>query len=165
MKTLLLNSSYEVMSFIPFKRAIRLYVNDKVEILSSWDEIIKWTEGEIRHPSILRLKYTVPWRYKKARCTRKSVLKRDLFTCQYCNVVQSPTKLTWDHIIPKSQGGRSTWTNCVAACTPCNRQKGNRSPLDAGMKLLRTPVVPSKNVFNEYKLMNLKHSDWEFYLS
>lgn len=164
MKALLLNSSYEVISFITFRRAIKLYVNDKVEILSEWNEIIRWVEGEMAFPATLRLKYAVPWRHRKMRCSRKSVLRRDLYTCQYCYTVFAPSKLTWDHVIPRCKGGRSTWENVVCSCSPCNRLKGDRTPEEANMKLLRKPIAPNRNVFNEYKLMNLKHADWEFYM-
>lgn len=153
------------MSFIPFKRAIKLYFNDKVEVLSNWEYVVRWTEGEIPHPAVLRLKQSVPWRYRKVRCTRKSVLRRDMNTCQYCNVTLAPMRLTWDHVIPRSQGGNSSWINCVAACKPCNSYKGNRTPDEAGMKLLRQPIAPNRSLFNEYKLMNPKHNDWEFYLA
>lgn len=152
------------MSFISYRRAIKLWFNNKVEILSSWNEIIRWVEGEMKLPATLRLKDAVPWRNKRARCSRKSVLRRDLYTCQYCGIVLSPARLTWDHVMPRCRKGRSVWENTVCACSPCNLFKGDRTPEEAGMKLFRKPVAPKRNIFNEYKLMSTKHTDWEFYM-
>ena len=76
--------------------------------------------------------------------SRKNVLRRDRHRCQYC---RSNDRLTIDHVIPKSRGGKDTWENLVAACVPCNNRKGSRTPEEAGMPLLRKPFRPSHVMF------------------
>lgn len=164
MKALLLNSSYEVISFITFKRALKLHFNNKAEILSSWNDSISWISGKIQYPAVLRLKYNVPWRNRKMRCTRKAVLRRDRYTCQYCNKGFKTEKLTWDHVVPRSKGGKSVWTNVITSCIECNTRKGDRTPEEAEMPYVRKPLAPNINISNEYSSIKIKHKDWGFYL-
>ena len=95
-------------------------------------------------PSVVRLtRYVrVVSRFGFVRCTRKNVLLRDSYQCQYCGVKKEARELNYDHVIPRVQGGKTVWDNIVASCYACNSTKRGRTPEQAGMKLLRAPVKP-----------------------
>ena len=93
--------------------------------------------------------------------TRKNLLVRDNFECQYCSSKKTP--LTMDHVNPKTKGGLDTWENLVAACQPCNRKKGNRTPKEAGMPLKRMPRKPNKiHYFQQF--ISEQQGAWRPYL-
>jgi hypothetical protein len=162
---LLLNYTYEVISFISERKAIKLLFKGKAEVLSVWDNIkLYFSSGFMHLPSVLRMKYMVFRRYKPIVFSRTALLKRDQFVCQYCGRSEKKdgVVIEVDHIVPSSLGGQSSFTNCVAACKKCNRQKGQRTPDEAEMKLIREPVIPSGYLFyipND----NDWHSDWSIY--
>ena len=97
------------------------------------------------HPSVIRLLryYRVP--YRVIELSRKNILRRDNYQCQYCG--KKTHALTIDHVIPKSRGGADTWDNLVAACVKCNNKKGNRTPEEAHMPLIRKPRKPNHILF------------------
>ena len=161
MKALLLNSTYEPISFISERRAIKLYVKDKVEVLSSWDSYI---HGDIRLPALVRLVKYVRWVPKKSRFNRMGLFKRDRFTCMYCGKQLKAGELTIDHIIPKSQGGKLNWENCVSACFACNSKKGDRTPEEAGMVLIKSPAVPRADLVGDLCMIDVVHPDWGQYV-
>ena len=97
---------------------------------------------EMRLPSVIALKEYVPAARRPA-FTRFNVFLRDRFHCQYCSGDFATNELTFDHVIPKSRGGRTSWTNVVTACSPCNLLKGNRLPRESGMPLQRYPSEPT----------------------
>src|SRR5690606_10518842 len=121
MKVLLLNFTYEPINFIPINRAFKLYFKNKVDIIADWDKEISWAAGKMKIPAILRLKYYIRWIPKKVRFNRQGIFRRDKFTCLYCGSKKGP--LTIDHIIPRSQGGKSNYFNCATACYSCNNIK------------------------------------------
>ena len=143
-RTLLLNNSYEVLSFLPFQKCIKLLFSDKdkVEVVSSWQDKISWSRGSIDYPAILRMKYQVPTKFYKVNFSRTAIVHRDKNHCQYCNKKLSASQITIDHVIPKSRGGGNTFTNCVVSCNPCNNKKSDRTPEEAGMVLIRQPMHP-----------------------
>ena len=161
MLTLLLNSDYRCISFIHERKAIKLLIKGKVEILSNWEEKIKHGNGSISHPAVLRLKHRVRWIPRRLRFNKISVFRRDERTCQYCGKVLPLSELTIDHIIPRIKGGENSWKNCVAACKYCNNWKGDSSPEEAGLKLIKEPIIPKLTIFDDYKLINNKHGSWE----
>ena len=108
------------------------------------DKIIHSPSREHPFPSIVRLNLYVRVPYRRIMLSRKNVLRRDRFKCQYCG---EGDKLTIDHVFPKSRGGRDTWENLVAACIPCNNSKGSRTPEEAKMTLSRKPFRPSHVMF------------------
>ena len=162
--TLLLNSTYECIAFISERKVFKLLVKDKIEVLSEWDIKFAWGKGSARHPAVVRLKHHVRWIPRKVRFNRTGVFRRDQHLCQYCSKGLSPSKLTMDHIIPRARGGDSSWRNCVTACFSCNNKKGDRTPEEAGMTLLKKPIVPQISIVNEYALMHNKHDDWKLYV-
>ena len=99
------------------------------------------TTWEIRMPSIIRMLYYIKRPMQKVALTKKNVLLRDDYTCQYCGV-RGERMMTVDHVVPRSRAGPSTWENLVCACMRCNNRKNNRSPQDANMKLQRRPKTP-----------------------
>jgi hypothetical protein len=164
MKTLLLNNTYEGISFISFRKVFKLLSKDKIEILSEWNDRIYWGRGNMKLPSVVRLKYRVRWIPKKMRFNRGGVFRRDRFQCQYCGETFSQSKLTVDHVMPQARNGKSDWLNCVASCFECNNKKGNKTPAEAGMKLLSVPAVPCANLVNESINISPQHPDWKVYL-
>ena len=164
-KTLLLNNSYEILSFISEKKMCKLLIKDKVEVMSTWDEDIIWSNGRIKYPAILKLKYYVKVNYVHSNFSRQSLIRRDKKTCQYCNEKLIGAQITIDHILPKSQHGITSFTNCVVCCQKCNSIKANRTPEQAGMKLLKKPTHPSfNNNICTIEPTEYWHHDWNNYI-
>jgi 5-methylcytosine-specific restriction endonuclease McrA len=164
LKTLLLNSSYEPLSFIPLRKLIKLIVKNKVEVISSWDnEYLTWCDGKIKHAAIVRLKAYVKRPQARVRFNKRGVFRRDLYQCQYCGEALSSSQATIDHIVPVSQGGKSTFENCCTSCLACNAKKANRTPEQANMKLAMSPVTPAYSIINEYIFIKPEHPDWAPY--
>lgn len=143
--TLLLNSSYEPLQIVSWKRAIRMLFQEKVEVVHEYDREIRSVSVSIRLPSVLRLRHYVKSRrnHHQVRFTRTNLYARDRYKCQYCRHRFPPTALTYDHVIPVARGGGKSWENIVTCCIPCNRTKGNRIPQEAGLSLLRQPKAPA----------------------
>jgi 5-methylcytosine-specific restriction endonuclease McrA len=165
-KTLLLNASYEVLSFIPERKALKLLFKDKVEVVSSWSNIeIRWDTGKIKHPSILRLKNHVRRNYYNSNFSRKALVKRDKNTCQYCGLKLSASQITIDHVLPRAQGGITSFTNCVVCCQQCNNIKADRTPEQANMVLLKKPTHPSFSAAHYVAdPQEYWHVDWDDFL-
>ncbi|RMF61670.1 MAG: HNH endonuclease [Bacteroidetes bacterium] len=142
---LVLNQDYRALTVCSVQRAAVLVLLQKAELVEAMPErYLRSPSLQLPWPSIVRLKGYVSVPYKRILLTRKNVLRRDHFRCQYCG---SREQLTIDHIVPKSRGGPDTWENLVAACVPCNNRKGNRTPEEAGMPLRRRPFRPSHVMF------------------
>ena len=167
MKTLLLNSTYQPISFVSERKALKLLFKNKVDVISDWDEVIKWNLGrnKIKLPAIIKLKYYVRWIPSRTRFNRLAVFKRDNNICQYCGKKLSNSELTVDHIVPISRGGLNNWKNCVTSCSPCNNNKGSRTPEEAGMKIKNAPQTPGLSISYEYSSLRRRHEDWETYLN
>lgn len=129
------------------------------------DERIGCVDRVIRVPRvILLLAYDrVPKR--RVRFSRFNIYNRDKNTCQYCGRVFPRHELNLDHVIPRSQGGRSTWENVVCSCQSCNRKKGGRTPEQAGMKLLRPPRKPDWTPFMIETFSLRRYKEWLPFLS
>ena len=127
-KTLVLNADYKPLSYFPlsicnWKESIKAVFLEKVSVVSEYNEIVRSPSLEIKIPSVIALKEYVICSRKPA-FTRFNVFLRDEFECQYCF---SHNNLTFDHIVPKSKGGKTTWENVITACSDCNTSKGNKS--------------------------------------
>jgi len=144
-QVLVVNKSYQFLQFVTVRKAIKLVVKGKAEIVEKVDDMFMQTMREmIPIPSVIRLLSFINFAAKPVSFTRRRVLTRDKFTCQYCK--KRNVKMTIDHVIPQSKGGKSTWENCVAACIPCNKRKGNKSLEEVaqlGMVLDKKPKQPS----------------------
>lgn len=154
-RTVVLNSDYSFLGLIGWKKALKLVVKEKVEILKFSDNEVRIGDGTkaIKIPLILRLIHLVRYVYKnKVPFSKKNVLIRDRYTCQYCG---DQGKLSIDHVIPTSRRGKSNFENCVACCVPCNTKKNNRTPTEAGMFLPRQPHEPTIMEFLILKMKTL----------
>jgi len=142
--TLVLNASYEPLHIINWKRALTLLCQGKVEVLAEYDREIRSISVTIKLPSVLRLlKYVkVRRRFHHLKFCRDNIYARDRYTCQYCGNKCSGDNLTFDHVIPVVVGGAKTWENIVTCCIKCNHKKGGRTPVEAGMRLIRKPKEP-----------------------
>ncbi len=139
---LLLNTSFEPLKVISWQRAITLFFLGKVEVVEEYEHDIHSVSFAIKAPAVVRLlKYARIGRKRPPLC-RANILARDNFQCQYCAVELSPKEATLDHVVPRSQGGKTTWPNIVCACSSCNRRKGGRTPKEARMMLRKVPVQP-----------------------
>ena len=107
------------------------------------EPVIRTIRQRLRVPEVIAL--TAYDRLPTAAVTfsRRNIFKRDHFTCQYCAVQPGPEELTIDHVLPRSQGGTSTWENCVLSCVDCNKRKADRTPEQAGIRLRKQPVRPT----------------------
>jgi 5-methylcytosine-specific restriction endonuclease McrA len=144
---LVLNADFRPLSYFPlslwsWQEAIKAVFLDRVNIIAHYDRTVRSPSYEMALPSVIALKEYVPSARKPA-FTRFNVFLRDRFSCQYCGDRLPTHELTFDHVIPRSLGGRTTWDNVVAACSACNLVKGNRLPDACGMRPLNTPEQPT----------------------
>ncbi len=144
LKILVLNSTYEPLQFCAAKRAILLVLTGRAEKIESDGFVVRSPSMAFKLPTVIRVLNRVRRVKKKSVAfSKKNILRRDNYTCQYCGERDHP--LTVDHIIPKSRGGKTSWANIVVACKPCNLQKGSRTAVEAGMKILKKPSRPDCN--------------------
>jgi 5-methylcytosine-specific restriction endonuclease McrA len=145
MRTLVLNAAYEPIHLVTWEKAMCLVVTMKAEIVAEYDEVVRSVSQIYRLPSVVRLKRYVRTfrRTMNSRCTRRNILLRDRMTCQYCGVKMNHSNVTIDHVKPRCHGGTTVWDNVVTACHPCNRQKADLTPEQAGLKLMRPPKRPT----------------------
>lgn len=141
-RVLLLNQCYEPISVISWQKAISLMVLEKVEIIREYNKELHSAHHIIKMPAVIRLFKAFKRPRKQVKFNKTNVLARDNLRCQYCNRQLPPSKLTYDHVVPKSRGGKTTWQNIVCCCEECNRKKGNLLPHEAGLKLNKKPTQP-----------------------
>jgi 5-methylcytosine-specific restriction endonuclease McrA len=149
MGCLALNASYEPLTVVPVRRAVRLVLDRKAELLEADQaRAFRSERDEVPFPLVIRLVrfVHVPRRFRR-QVTNTFLFARDNYSCQYCGKHRSELKgrqfLTRDHILPISRGGGNSWDNVVASCSPCNNKKGGRLPEEAGLKLLTDPKEPN----------------------
>lgn len=144
MQTLVLNASYEVMKVVSWKRAVCWYFLDKVDIIEEYDQNIRTPSIKMKIPAVVKYKKLIKPKYRALKFSRINIYARDNFICQYCVRRFIRTKLTLDHVIPKSRGGPSSWINCVTCCEECNVRKADKTPKEANMRLIAEPRQPSQ---------------------
>jgi 5-methylcytosine-specific restriction endonuclease McrA len=147
MKVLLLNKSEEVIDVISWQEAVTKLLSGRATKPSGYtDEYeIRTVRGVFRLPSAIVLVSYVRIPYKRAAVNKENVLKRDGYTCQYCGKRLSNSTGTIDHVFPTSRGGKHEWKNVVASCSRCNNVKSDKTPNEAGMKLLSAPFIPTRD--------------------
>jgi len=145
---LALNSSFEPLTLVPLRRALRLVIDGKAEIVEADGEaVVKSARQSFPRPMVIRLNrfIHVPRRFRR-QVTNTFLFARDAYTCQYCGRTATQLRiresLTRDHVVPLSRGGTNAWTNVVTACSGCNTRKAHHLPDEIGMHLLHTPVEP-----------------------
>lgn len=137
---LVLNQDYQPLSICSLQRSIKLVFLEKAELLHDHPtKKLHSAKSEFDFPSVIRLRRYIRLPYTKVVLTRRNVMRRDGFKCQYCG---QKSRLTIDHVIPKSRGGKDTWLNLTTACDKCNVKKGNRTPKEANMELMNEPYRP-----------------------
>lgn len=142
MDTLVLSHAYEPVARCTWRRALGLLVKGKVEVVAEYEDWkVHMVTVELKVPSVIRLLRAIV-RSKAVKFSRENVYTRDHGSCQYCGNKVARPDATYDHVVPRSQGGQTRWENVVICCTPCNQKKGGRTPEQAHMHLRSTPVKP-----------------------
>lgn len=168
---LVLNADFRPLSYYPlslwsWQEAVKAVVSDRVNVVSVYNRIIRSPSSEIALPSVISLKEYIPTKRRPA-FTRFNVFLRDRFTCQYCGESLPTHELTFDHVIPRSKGGHTTWENVVTACSPCNLFKGSHLPREVGMFPLVRPFAPTTYLLQENGRAfppNYLHESWRDFL-
>jgi len=144
---LVLSSGYEPLTQVSWKKAVSMWTSGRVEVVEEYDNIfIRTVDKAFKAPSVVRFLGKVYRRFKygvKLRFSRNNIYLRDGGRCQYCLNKLSKDKITLDHVVPVSKGGKKTWENIVLSCMTCNQKKGNRTLEQANMKLIKIPKIPS----------------------
>jgi 5-methylcytosine-specific restriction endonuclease McrA len=156
-----LNGDYSFLNIVHWKRAVRLCFAGKGEVVKSTGEALRGVDGQtiMNRPLVIRLIKLIRMVYKnRVPYSKKNVMIRDGRQCMYCGTTKE--KLTIDHVIPISKGGKTNFDNCVTACYACNNYKGNKTPSEADMYLIRQPHTPTINEFFILKFKQLKIHDY-----
>ena len=169
--TLVLNADFRPLSYFPlsiwsWQDAIKAVFLERVNIVMEYDHYVHSPSMAMALPSVVSLKQYVPTARRPA-FTRFNVFLRDCFTCQYCGTKSPSERLTFDHVVPKSQGGRTSWTNVVAACAPCNMRKGGGMPRKFRMvpkTMPRRPTVRELQANGRAYPPNFLHESWRDFL-
>jgi 5-methylcytosine-specific restriction endonuclease McrA len=179
--TLVLNRHWQPIHVTTVARSLILLWNDNARVVEAEEyRLLSWSDWAEREPiagapciRAARLRMRIPEviclaRYDRLPSTavtfsRRNVARRDHHTCQYCGAQPGGESITIDHVIPRSQGGTSSWTNCVAACERCNARKADRTPEQAGLRLRRRPVRPEWKPF--YAAQGARIESWARFLA
>ncbi len=155
--------SYYPLSLWPWQEVIKAVFLNRVDVISTYEQVVRSPSFEMKLPSVVSLKSYVAQNRSPA-FTRFNLFLRDAFACQYC---RSEQDLTFDHLIPRSRGGRTGWENVVAACGPCNLRKGSKLPRECHMTPMRAPRQPTSWELQENGRgfpPNYLHESWRDYL-
>ena len=167
---LVLNADFRPLSYFPlslwsWQDSLKAVFLDRVDVVAEYETTVRSPTFEMKLPSVIALRQYVNHARSPA-FTRFNVFLRDAFSCQYCGDTNRDM-LTFDHVIPRSRGGKTTWGNIVAACSPCNLKKGGRMPAQAKMHPYHAPRQPSMYELNEKGRAfppNYLHESWQDYL-
>lgn len=165
---LVLNADYRPLSYYPlslwpWQDVVKAVFLDRVDIIAEYDTIVRSPSFEMRLPSVIALREFVK-QDRSPAFTRFNVFLRDGFQCVYCG---SRDELTFDHVVPRSRGGRTSWANIATACSPCNLKKGGRMLKESGLHISRLPERPSNYQLQEMGRRfppNHLHETWMDYL-
>lgn len=158
---LLLNQNYEPLAVCDVKKAVVLILLGKAEAIENSAYWVRSVNFRIPLPVVVRLVRYARAPRRQVVLNRKNLLMRDRHQCQYCGRKSSP--LTVDHIIPRQFGGKESWENLVIACLPCNNRKANRTPEQAGMRLMNSPKRPNHFFYLQH-FIGVKNEQWKPYL-
>jgi 5-methylcytosine-specific restriction endonuclease McrA len=179
--TLVLNRNWQPVNIATVARSLTMLWNEAAHVVDPDDyRLYSWSDWARLEPragepflQAVRFRLRVPevltlTRYDRPRdgvvpFSRRNIFKRDHATCQYCGAHPGSDELTIDHVLPRAQGGLSTWENCVLACVPCNAHKANRTPEQAGMHLRKKPARPSWKPL--YASNGIRIESWSKFLS
>ena len=180
--TLVLNRSWTAIATTTVRHALGLVFSGTARAIrpesyeaycfESWSDLdvppgvpgVRTVTGEIRAPEVVALTRYNGFPKTTVTFSRRNLYRRDHSTCQYCGARPGTRELSVDHVLPRSRGGKSTWENCVLACLECNREKGDRTPVEARMRLRREPHCPRWTPAFELPPANVRRS-WEQFVS
>ena len=155
--------SYYPLSLWPWQTAIKAIFLDRVDVIASYDRSVHSPNLDMKIPSVIALKqYVKPSEFPAF--TRFNLFLRDRFACQFCG---SQANLTFDHVLPRRLGGKTSWENIATACAPCNMKKGGRTPKQAGMQLYAEPIRPTHWQLQQHGKAfppNYLHETWRDWL-
>jgi 5-methylcytosine-specific restriction endonuclease McrA len=162
---LVLNNNYQPLNVTNVPRALGMVCLGKAHAVETDSRVFHSERLAIQMPTVVRLNHYVRRPTPVLRVSRKSILARDQQTCQYCGTRRVP--LTIDHVIPRERGGGTDWANLVCSCIRCNNKKGNQTPEQAGMRLLRKPFRPKFIPYISYTkfLAAAANPTWRPYLA
>ncbi len=162
-QVLLLNASEEALAIISWQRAVTMLCSGKAYEPYNFEESydIPTPSGVFQLPTaiILHAYVTVP--FKRVQPTRKNVLQRDRYICQYCGKLLTLGTCTLDHVVPQCKNGPSDWRNLVASCKKCNSKKGDMTPEKANMKLMVRPFIPTRNFLMMNAIDKSMNGSWK----
>lgn len=164
-RTLLLTSWYFPIKIMRWQDAVRMFFQEKIDVIVEYDDEIRSPSITIKTPAVIRLRKSVA-KYKRGiKFSRINVYMRDGFCCQYCGNKFTMRALSYDHVTPRSAGGRTTWDNIVTACKNCNAKKDNRTCDEAGMWPIHEPKRP-KNLPLVSPITGIRNppEEWEPFL-
>ena len=179
--TLVLNRSWQPVGVAPVSRSLVLLWNDNARVVDPQDyQLYTWADWSRLIPNqdepfiqAVRMRLRVPevvalTTYdciptNAVTFSRRNIYKRDRYTCQYCGAQPGTEELTLDHVVPRAQGGISTWENCVLACVSCNKRKADRTPEQAWMPLRKPPVRPTWRPL--YASRDMRIDSWTRFVS
>ena len=178
---LVLNRNWQPVNIATVARALILVWNENARVVcpetyqlfewSDWaalqiedgEPFIRAVKQRLRVPEVISLTHFGKLPSSHVTFSRRNIFKRDRYTCQYCGIQPRPDELTIDHVVPRSQGGGSTWENCVLACVTCNHRKADRTPEQASIRLRKIPKRPSWNPI--YSRHSLRMDSWQKFVS
>jgi 5-methylcytosine-specific restriction endonuclease McrA len=160
---LVLNANFEPIHICGLQRAMGLILADKADMVANGRGEIKTVNQVYPRPSVIRLQKMITRPRPHIKLTRREILRRDNYTCQYCG--KHTIDLTIDHVIPRHLDGPHIWTNVVAACSSCNHRKGGRTLDESGMHLLRIPKEPPTSAHYIFGRNLTENTEWEPFLT
>jgi 5-methylcytosine-specific restriction endonuclease McrA len=162
---LVLNSSYEPINICAARRALVLILKGVASPEEFSPTLLRSPRQSMKLPSVIRLLEYRRIPHQNRALSRKNILMRDRYTCQYCQRILPSSELTLDHVIPRSRAGETAWENLVACCHHCNNRKGGRTPEEAGMRLVRQPRPFSLHTSRHLmRLLGRSDDQWRKYL-
>ena len=163
---LLLNADYSPLKIIPWHRAIVMYFDNKVNIIESYEDYpIKSVNFTMKCPAVVVLRKYAKISDRRVTFSRTNVFSRDYYTCQYCGIQPGMNGLTFDHVLPRSRGGKTEWENIITSCYSCNSKKADRTPEEARMKIRKNPIKPETfaQLARTFRVNNMP-LEWDSYL-
>ena len=179
--TLVLNRNWQPVNVATVGRALLMLWNESARVVDPHDyQMYDWADwsrlapqddepfiqavrARVRVPEVVALAAYDRLPSAAVSFSRRNIFKRDHYTCQYCGVQPGGDELTIDHVVPRAQGGISSWTNCVLACVACNKRKADRTPTQAGFRLRKPPVRPAWKPL--YAAPDMRIASWEKFVS
>ncbi len=162
---LVLNISYEPIQITTVRRAFILCLKGRATLEEATDGYLRTASEKYPIPSVIRLRRYIPHFNQRGNIFRRLIRHYPRLRCQYCDRELDPQEITWDHIIPRSRGGPSRWSNLAIACPDCNHFKGNRLPEEAGLRLTVDPRrIPRRQLFFYIRWLGILDERWRKYI-